>query len=709
MKKLSLLILILFICWGSIIAQLNQRGGIPLGLMDKSLNSAIITTQLIPNQTPEELLLEDALYDGKDGFPLRVGVSIPVSISIIEDGTPITLDNNIALWQYKLNVSNAKGLCLIFKNLVIPDNSKLYIYTADGESILGYFDSESNSPDKPFVTQFIHGDEIIIEYQQRLDELADYKNISLNIIEVAYAYKAINESIDIPKSDPCQVNINCPEGDNWRKQQRGVAKIVFREGSSWYLCSGSLINNTAQDGTRYFLTAEHCGGDASEADRNVWQFYFRYERPDCTNTWGPINSTAITGCSLVAKGLLAGGSDFQLLELNNAVPRSLQPYFNGWDRSTWASTSGVGIHHPSGDVKKISSYSSALQTASPNIGGSLMATGSAWRTVWVATTTNHGVTEPGSSGSALFNNNKRIVGTLSGGSSSCSTPSYPDYYGKLTYHWESNGTLNTQQLKPWLDPLGLNPTQLDGFDPLTPQELDIEVNSVQAVLTWTPPFITSGLSGYKVYENETLISTLASSASSHTINYTTPGDFEYYVTATFTNPSYESDPSNIVIAEIDGFNVTFEITNTSGTPITDATVTFNSVTAEPGVYIFAVLNNGDYEYSISKDGFNAQSGTLTVNGADITQPVILSLVSTPSIAQQLVKVYPNPFDSKIHVENAQSVAEINVSSIIGQRILSFPTAGNEITLDTDAIQPGLYIITLKMKNGENAVFKLIKN
>ena len=79
-----------------------------------------------------------------------------------------------------------------------------------------------------------------------------------------------------------------------------------------------------------------------------------------------------------------------------------------------------------------------------------------------ANANGHGVTEGGSSGSPLFNYDGQIVGTLTGGSSYCNTPTSPDVYGKMSYHWTSNGTPNDERLKPWLDPTNSGVTTLNG-------------------------------------------------------------------------------------------------------------------------------------------------------------------------------------------------------------------------------------------------------
>lgn len=64
----------------------------------------------------------------------------------------------------------------------------------------------------------------------------------------------------------------------------------------------------------------------------------------------------ITGCTMKASGDISGGSDLQLVMLNTTPSLSWNPYYNGWDRNATGSAGGVGIHHPSGDAKKISTY-----------------------------------------------------------------------------------------------------------------------------------------------------------------------------------------------------------------------------------------------------------------------------------------------------------------------------------------------------------------
>ena len=75
-----------------------------------------------------------------------------------------------------------------------------------------------------------------------------------------------------------------------------------------------------------------------------------------------------------------------------------------------------------------------------------------WGVTWIATTNGHGVTEGGSSGSPIFNQNKLIVGTLTSGASASDNLTGADYYGKMSKHWTGLGTASDLNVKYWLDP-----------------------------------------------------------------------------------------------------------------------------------------------------------------------------------------------------------------------------------------------------------------
>lgn len=176
------------------------------------------------------------------------------------------------------------------------------------------------------------------------------------------------------------------------------------------------------------------------------------------NSWSLINlpaSQAQTGAFFRAG---YQPSDFCLVELDETPPPLSNVYFAGWERTNSAPSSGVAIHHPEGDIKKISFENQPLVITSffeilvPGDGTHLRVID------W-----DVGTTEPGSSGCPLFNEDKRIVGQLHGGDAACFN-NESDWFGRFFYSW-TGGSSPPTRLSDWLDPLGTGQTTLDGKNP----------------------------------------------------------------------------------------------------------------------------------------------------------------------------------------------------------------------------------------------------
>lgn len=456
MKRLFLLFNILFISSISF-AQISIEGE-PKSFSNK--NVAALSTAIIEVEEPD--LTKEIEYNNNPENQYKVrrfGVIIPMGLNFFDKADMFEVDNG-KLWLLKIKSNNAKALNIYSDDFYIPKGGELYIYNQDRTKIIGAFTSINNDDSRMFATEMVEGEEIIVEYFQPNDV---EENPSIKLNELGYAYRDfgydITKSYEFRSSGSCNVNVNCPEGDNYRNAQRGVVRILVRmndNASGW--CSGSLVNNTARDLAPYVLSAAHCVKDmANSTYYNYFVFYFNYEAASCqTGNIEPTPKT-MTGASFKAAG---ESSDFLLLRLKQNVPQNYNAYWNAWNNSTTASTSGVSIHHPAGDIKKISTYNTALQSA--NLGAGL----THWKVKWILTITNHGVTEGGSSGSPLFNSSSQIVGTLTGGTSGCNVANADkiDYYGKMSFSWASNGTTDNKRLQPWLDPLNTGVTFFRGDD-----------------------------------------------------------------------------------------------------------------------------------------------------------------------------------------------------------------------------------------------------
>ena len=509
----------------------------------------------------------------EQGLPDWAGFSIKTYITPDISGSLLSWPEGGKSWVIRATSPGAPTLSLVIEDANLAPNSILYVYSEDNPT--QYYAIKAEEIVSGYIsTPPALGDALIIEYYEpdAANKLQGSFAIT-DLVIIVNGYEAFRtDTKSLGNADDCLININCEEGDNWQNQKRGVARILLRSGTQWFWCSGSLVNNTAQDGTPYFLTAHHCGANASADDRNVWRFFFNFERPGCDNTGTPPENV-LTGCQLRASGPITGSSDFQLLELNSMPPESWNPYYNGWDRNNTASPSGVGIHHPAGDAKKISTYTSSTVSSTPTISGQTMASQAAWRVNWAPTVNGHSVTQGGSSGSPLFNSDGLIMGKLSGGSSSCGSPNLPDFYGKFSFSWESYGTEAEDQLKPWLDPLGTGVTTLNGLDPYADITPGFTANKLIVNIEEEVVFLNTTYGGepekFEWYFGEDAMPLTAEGFGPHNVYYTSSGYKD--VTLTINDTIVFTQENFIYVRGIQ--TATFHVTDQQGNPVENAMIT----------------------------------------------------------------------------------------------------------------------------------------
>ncbi|GAB4312657.1 MAG: T9SS type A sorting domain-containing protein [Bacteroidales bacterium] len=446
------------------IAQIQYGGKPDFG----ALNAKVVPEIVIPSPDLEELLLEDSINEAEK-VPPRFGVWIPAEIDPLEQGRWVDDENGTSIWMVRLKAEGALAISPAFRNFYMMPGDSLFIVWGEKNRFIGAYTSGNNTSSGLFGTELIPSDDIILQLKRQKSSNAAPP---FQVSELLYAYRMVPEALRAPgSSDWCEVNINCsPEGDDWQNQKRGVARIQVKVGGSAYWCTGSLVNNVRQDKTPYLLTADHCayqlGHYASDDDLALWTFYFNYEALQCEGTLPAPGHHTMVGAEKIAQGGNRGstGSDFYLVRLLFSFPEGYPVYYNGWDAQGVSSGHGVTIHHPDGDIKKVSTYIEPLVTTSWQGSG----LPSHWEVTWSETENGWGVTEGGSSGSPVFNEQGLITGTLTGGLAACDNfgstgPDKPDYYGKFSWHWDQNGTADTAQLKPWLDPDNTGIKQLSGL------------------------------------------------------------------------------------------------------------------------------------------------------------------------------------------------------------------------------------------------------
>lgn len=658
MKKITSILLLatIMVLCNSLMAQINS------GVLPKSAEAGL-SSIIVPQYdvaTPDMARIQAKEQKSiQDGTPLKVAIIVPMNLNMTNSGLWETTDDGCNVWRLRISNKSAKGCDILFSRFELPEGAQFFCYNEDMSLIFGPFTHESNPSGENFTSGIFANGDVILEYVSPR-QFNNVNNPSIEIAGYTYFYRSegiphlsVNGTRDgdtgYGASQSCMINVNCSEGDNWRIQQRGVARILAygeEDGdimAGW--CSGTLINNTMGDATPYFLTANHCAEGATPSYLGYTEFYFNYECPYCTCYSEPSYSL-FHGAEKVSNSPIStgsiGGSDFLLLKMKNAPLNQLKQagvVFNGWNKSTSPSTSGVCIHHPAADVKKISTYTQTLTSGTFNDG----ATNAYWVVPWATTAHGHSVTEGGSSGSPLFNQNGLVVGTLTGGSSTCSYEAR-EFYGKVSYHWTSAGSTSNKQLKPWLDPVPMSASTCDYLD----------LTSSFYVIPAAHVFGANG------------------------------GSYNYQLTTNDSwTVSYNGDHSWFTLSLEAGI---------SSTPVT--------VTCQP--------NDGDASRKCTVT-FTKNDGTTTfkitvkqdANGTGIGN----------IIADNAITMFPNPAHNQVKIESADKIIKnIEVVDMLGKVVYNYTNNGESvINLPVSQLENAMYIVRIYTDKNEVIYKKLSKN
>ena len=474
-KKRLLILIAWVICFSQFAWSQIELGGTPRSFGNRAFLKPDTVIQLLSPDL-QAIALEDQLDAGFEK-PYRIGVAVNTQLNPSNSGVWDEVGDGGTICRLHLGCRGAVALGIDYSSFHLPAGSDLFIYNPGYEKVAGAFTSSNNTHGHSFSTRPLPGDEIILEYYQP-DGSQEKPLIEISGINLIYRGMDIGSERNADNfggSGPCEVNVNCQEGEAWKPQAKGVVRILTRVNGQSFWCSGSLVNNTRLDFSPIILTANHCsegpGTVSSPTDLDKWIFYFNYEAPSCAKPASEPVIQSMTGASKLASSQnpVVMGSDFYLLRLNDEIPISYNPFFNGWRTSDVTSATGVGIHHPEGDIKKISTYTQPLTSGTWESPG-----GTHWLVKWAQTTDGFGVTEAGSSGSPIFDSDGFVIGTLTGGDSGCTSTDGTDYYGKVAFSWESNGTVDSMQLKPWLDPMNLGRSTLNGMSRVVQFEASTE-------------------------------------------------------------------------------------------------------------------------------------------------------------------------------------------------------------------------------------------
>jgi len=392
------------------------------------------------------------------------------------DGENGVLEDGTKYWRIKIRSAKAYSINLLFTKFKIPEGGKLFIYNSDFSHIIGAFDYRNNSESGLFPTRPVSGDEITIEYSEPKD--VDF-TAELEIGEVNHDYRGIlrgepsnqTEHNSQATNFRCMPDVSCDEYADDPNVRAAVLLIINGNSS----CSGSLINNTKNNGTPYLLTSVHClNPDIAKGITQNSNFYttcaetiiafFNYQRSICGSK---MRATEEMTLARTYPRTIIQKNDIALLEFYEQAPLHYNAYYAGWNINA-AVTENIpftNIHHPSRDMKRYG-LSNGKITLIDSPYHSYFALGSFWRVNgWT-----EGSTAGGSSGSPLFDNNGLIIGSLHGGDSYCKYPLTPtrpngaaDEFWALCKGWTATDLFAS--IGSMLDPNNSGVEQCAAFDP----------------------------------------------------------------------------------------------------------------------------------------------------------------------------------------------------------------------------------------------------
>ena len=414
----------------------NERTSIPYSWIQGNNLSIDIPFETVGPIDVGALMQQDFEDQEDKTSPFRFAHSITVSLGTNESGRWIQLPNGSRLWVQGVEGIDAKGLGFILDDIYLPEGSSLHIYDESHEDLLGEFTYKDNAASGQMVLPHIRGDRVILEYFEPLIARGEGR---IQIAGINYVYKPLTGiGSEIDSNDACQVNIHCPDSRDWHTVENSVVRISTDKGTRWG--TGVLVNTTDHKTKPYIITS----ANNIVGPTHLINFLFEFESSSC----GSENVRASQFIMGAVVKAVDTSTNLVLLELNSSPDSSWGIFYAGWDRSGQKPESAACVHHPRGSLKKCTTTNGQL-ISNDN-----------WQStnVWMVDRWELGVTERGSIGAPLFNQDGLVVGFLTGGYSECGAP-MQDYVVKFRDAWDS--------FKTFLDPTGLGGQAFGGQTPIS--------------------------------------------------------------------------------------------------------------------------------------------------------------------------------------------------------------------------------------------------
>lgn len=586
----------------------------------------------------------------------------------------------------------------------------MYIYANDTRFLQGPIKAR-NVYENEFASDLIEGKDVLITVEMYTDDMDDFsitiKDVNQGIPNSS-AFRGWQDALN------CQYDVNCSEGNGWSLQRDATAYVLF---DGQFDCSGTLINNIHADLKPLVLSALHCANNDGFSSASI-RFKYEASVPKCSgNSTGNQGPWITYGSASERSSFL--GSDMILLELNGSLAGIKDMALAGWSRSTSVPSSGRAIGHPAGDTKKITVFSSSAIA----VNGATYPFGfhDVWEVVW-----DKGLTEGGFSGGAPFDQNKRIVGQLTGSpnTQNCSTIDPTPDFGRMDRSWTGDGT-NSGRLSNWLhDKSGTPPTTLNGIrvpyiNPYTTEETVVctsnktfsLINSISGrSVTWAVS--NTSLFGSSTSGSGTSATLRAASSTSQgtavlTYTLTKSGSPTVTVTRDIWVGKPKLDFAKVNGSTSSGYSVVYPPAKlTVGSIGTNSTASWSRTSGSGNIY-----PNGNACLVYHNNFATVEASSSNSCGSSILHTFILDDPSLSPISEDDV-YFRNPTDGITEIDLSEIDVEVNSISIFTSDFKLLRKLQNiskdYITIDLTGNISGLYFITFETED-QVITKKLIKN
>lgn len=676
-----------------------------MSLQSKSLRSTeIIPSITVTPDTTQEVEANQFAYQTN------------VNINFTKEAAATVVEDNI-IYRLLIHSKNAKSINLIFNSISLPENAKMFLFRPDGGEIYGAYTNQSFNGDV-FATTPVTGDSIMIQCEV---PIASADSFVATIASVNTGFAELRVLPSINKSKYCETNAVC-QSHNVEDQCRATCLIIIN-GTRY--CSGTLIAADGNNSESFVLTAAHCLRNNNDVfDPNLANkciFYFGYSSPICEANIVSSYEKSVSGSDVVSSH---SEKDMTLLKLSKRPPVDYMTYESGWNLELAPYGPATCLHHPNGDLMKIS-----ISDNDP-IPSSFAVSGLAEDNHWLISEWSVGITEIGSSGSALYDSKGLLIGALSGGTSSCSDRG-GDMYWRLNNVWEDH-TSSPKDMMSVLDPTLSGAIQNNGKE--THNRRCYALSNYDASSEIYEPYeyeygYGSGYNHLGLEEFAEKFTSPYSSTEIHGISFIPiEGTYDKDIPVYLRIYSGEDKPESIVYESVikvtakefkslaGGFTST-TVDNWSykenyirlDSVVTVGKTFFISFYSDYEISDFAMLTtqsdtktaffqkNGVWE-SWDNHPFDNSVGSLMVNA--IIRDNNTNKTRTLNNDGEIT-VYPNPAKDKIYLTSSEEIREIRIFNAAGTSHINLPkTMGNECAIDIKDLEKGIYSMKITTDKGK---------